>query len=34
MQLLLLVVAFAIVVLGATFAGTCALNKIADDGDR
>ena len=34
MQLLLLVVAFAIVVLGASFAGTYALNKIADKDDR
>ena len=34
MQLLLLVVAFAIVVLGATFAGTYGLNRIADDDDR
>ena len=34
MQLLLLVVAFSIVVLGAVFAGTIILNKIADEGDR
>jgi len=34
MQLLLLVVAFAIVVLGAVFAGTYVLNNIADKGDR
>ena len=34
MQLLLLVVAFAVVVLGAIFVGTFKLNKIADKGER
>lgn len=34
MQLLLLVVAFALVVLGAVFAVTFKLNKIADKADR
>jgi hypothetical protein len=34
MQLLLLVVAFAIVVLGAVFAATIMLNKMADKADR